>query len=486
MNTEYNKESGLPVTIKTFEFNELMLDSVIRELSNVMGISAFHEFIGALSCCVQELVDNAERANSQRIYFIDNSLDVNDPKQYEIGIKKFEEEYLLYKDYFVEKRKKLGLYVTVSFKNTGDSLIVKVNNSVLATRQEHLQFYDRIIRSRLYRNFDEAIVDLFKPEKPGLGIVFVVFLLKQIGLDEDSLTLESVGKETFSLIKISFAKLNLKRINKLRNIIYSDIKSLSNFPESIICLQDIIDKSDTKLADVSDWINQDPSLTEGFLDLINSVRFMVPHVANNVSDAVKMIGLRKLRNLIFSFAVQKTLNERYGTDQVFWEHAIKVAFWGYKIIENKNEKRLWFDTIYLGCILHDIGKILVNSRHPKLLVSLRCFASRKRLPFLLLETLFIGFDHAMIGGFIAEKWDFSETIVSLIKHHHKPVKTTESSEIQLAIYLANAMCGVEKNLITFEDIDQQALKTFSILSEKKFQCLQKEFQTIYNKRKRKS
>ena len=111
-----------------------------------------------------------------------------------------------------------------------------------------------------------------------------------------------------------------------------------------------------------------------------------------------------------------------------------------------------------------------------------CFLSKKRLPFLLLEELFVGFNHAEIGSIIAKKWNFSETIVSLIKHHHKPVNTLmDSSEIHLAIYLANAMCRIENNWITFEEIDSEALKTFSILSEKQFHSLLTEFQTIYDK-----
>ena len=64
-------------------------------------------------------------------------------------------------------------------------------------------------------------------------------------------------------------------------------------------LQRLISNPDVDLADIARQISIDPSLTADLLKLVNSAQFMLPKKVDNIVEAVKLVGLRTLKNLFF-------------------------------------------------------------------------------------------------------------------------------------------------------------------------------------------
>jgi HD-like signal output (HDOD) protein len=51
----------------------------------------------------------------------------------------------------------------------------------------------------------------------------------------------------------------------------------------------------------------------------------------------------------------------------------------------------------------------------------------------------LGIDHAELGGMIAERWQFSEKMVDIIRHHHLPMEARFEDEASI-VYLADTLC----------------------------------------------
>ena len=67
-------------------------------------------------------------------------------------------------------------------------------------------------------------------------------------------------------------------------------------------------------SDIAREISVDPSMTADLLKLVNSAQFMLPKRVDNIVEAVKLVGTRGVRNLLYSYGTQKVIGEYLVTD----------------------------------------------------------------------------------------------------------------------------------------------------------------------------
>jgi HD-like signal output (HDOD) protein len=107
--------------------------------------------------------------------------------------------------------------------------------------------------------------------------------------------------------------------------------------------------------------------------------------------------------------------------------------------------------------------------HPDLLAKIRNFCAEKGIPADTFEDIAGGMNHAEIGARVAEKWFFPDTLVAAIRFHHEPgLAGPEHKDVVNTVYLANMLCEFENGAVTYEQIDQAALKDYGLASEKQF------------------
>ena len=83
-----------------------------------------------------------------------------------------------------------------------------------------------------------------------------------------------------------------------------------------------------------------------------------------------------------------------------------------------------------------------------------------------IEDFAVGLNHAEIGARIVEKWHFPEQLASALRYHHEPLRCDiKFKDICYTVYLANAICNLENEKITFDQIEPVVVKDFGIDSE---------------------
>jgi len=456
--------SSIPLTIKTYTLShdtEVYLEEILEAFLTELG---YTEIKDQLAYCLRELAVNAKKANTKRAYFLEKNLSLENPDEYDEGMKTFKEETLDNIQHYLQKQKEQGLYIKIIFHAQGKTFTIIVRNNAEITRKEQIRVYDRIARSRAFTSMEEAFATVLDTsEGAGLGIVILILMLKKMGLEEDSFSIDMEEGETIAALSIPFSDIHLEKTDLLTQAIIREVDSLPQFPDNIVYLQKLISDPDSEIADIARQISTDPMLTADLLKLVNSAQFMLPKKVDNIVEAVKLVGMKGVRNLLYTHGTQKILSQKYQDMRSLWNHSYRTAFYAYHLAKSFKKKKDILDDIYVGGILHDLGKIIIATLHPQLLDRIINFCTEKEIPTRMLEDLSVGFNHAEIGAMIAEKWNFPEQLIAAIRHHHEPNETDEKFiDVVYTVYLANALTAIEKEEITFAQIDKDVLNDFGI------------------------
>ncbi|MDR1862834.1 MAG: HDOD domain-containing protein [Treponema sp.] len=470
-------QSGIPLTITTFTLPheiEVYIEQVITVFLKQVDQEKLKDYI---VYCVQELAVNAKKANTKRVYFIERGLDLSDPEDYKLGMSSFKESTLSNIAHYLQLQKEKGLYIKLMLQIKNNIIYVEVRNNAAATKTELIRIHDKLARSRQYENLEDALGQVLDDsEGAGLGLVILVLMLKKMDLDEDCFDIIGTEKETIARIVIPLDQTRVENLSVLSSTIVNNVNSLPQFPENILIVQKLINDPDSEMADIARQISMDPALTADLLKIVNSAQYMLSKRVDSISEAVKMVGMRGIKNLLYSYGTQKILGDDTADKKRLWEHSYKTAFYAYNLIKNFRKDRNLLDDVYVGGILHDMGKIIFSNVHPDLLNKIKNFCVEKNLPSSTFEDFAAGMNHAEIGARVAEKWNFPEGLVAAIRFHHDPASAPPVyKDLVDAVYMANMFCELEAGNVGFDQFDSNVLDNFGIASSKQMESLQQRF-----------
>jgi len=470
-------QSGLPLTITTYTLPkelEIYIEQVIDAFLRQMNQLRLKDYI---VYCVQELVVNAKKANTKRVYFTERGLDINNDRDYNDGMENFKNDTINNIAYYLQLQKEKGLFIKVILQVKRNTIHIEIRNNVKANKMEQLRIHDKMARSRQYHSLEDALsMVLDDSEGAGLGLVILILMLKKLGLDDDAFSIKTTGQYTIASISIPLDQTLIDNMSILSGKIVENINSLPQFPENVLLVQKLISDPDSDMPAIARQISMDPALTADLLKIVNSAQYMLSKKVDNISEAVKMIGIKGIKNLLYSYGTQKVLGDDTMDKKKLWEHSYKTAFYSYNLVKNfKNDPSL-LDDVYVGGMLHDMGKIIFSSVHPELLDKIKEFCTDKNLPASTFEDLSAGMNHAELGALIAEKWNFPDKLVAAIRYHHDPDSAPEECKaIVETVYLANMFCEYENGNINFDQIDISPLESYNLKSKKQLDNLLERF-----------
>lgn len=468
--------NAIPLNILTYTLPhdiEVYMEEVLDVFLAELGQKKLKDY---LVYCLRELAVNAKKANTKRVYFESRGLEINDAEQYEEGMKTFKQDTMDNISWYLQKQKEKGYYVKIIFQAKGATIVLEVRNNVEITKKEYVRIHDKLARSRKYTSLEEALSQVLDPsEGAGLGLVILVLMLKKIGLDEECFDLWAESGETVARITVPVASTKIESLSLLTDEIVKSITSLPQFPENIVNIQRLIASPDSQMIDIARSISTDPALTADLLKLVNSAAFMMSKKVDNIVDAVKMVGLRGIKNLLYSYGTFQILGSgETGSDKKkLWDHSYRTAYYAYNLAKNfKSGIKGLQDDAYVGGMLHDMGKIVFSSVHPELLDKIRGFCKDKGIPADTFEDIAGGMNHAEIGARIAEKWNFPDALVAAIRFHHEPaLMTADYRDVVGTVYLGNIFCEYETGNIGYEQIESSVLADYGITNEKSFKSI---------------
>ena len=195
------------------------------------------------------------------------------------------------------------------------------------------------------------------------------------------------------------------------------------------------------LTQLAEKIGQDPPMVAHILRIINSPFYGMSREIASLREAIVLLGLNRVRDLLFSTCLMNSLPiQNKDFDYLFfWHHSLSVANCARLLATHMGSGE---DVAFTAGLLHDIGKLVIVLIFPNEYALLA-----KEPPYLSInrERQLMGFDHVEIGSKVAQHWNLPWVIQEAIEQHETP-PSTEIISLGLLVYTANFLINtVEQN-----------------------------------------
>jgi len=220
----------------------------------------------------------------------------------------------------------------------------------------------------------------------------------------------------------------LKKVNKLDPI-----------PIVIHKVLGLAEDPDASLQDLVVVVEHDPAITANLLKTVNSAYMGLPVKVDSVKQAVSMLGLQQVVEMVLSQNLSGNLNraqEGYGLAKgELWFQSVSVAMVA-RTLAGKRDL-LSLPAIYTAALLKDIGKVILHEFVAEKLEQIQHLVANKGLSFVEAENEVLGMDHAGLGGIIAKEWQLSPHMIYMIENHHLTEPASRNDPATAALYLAD-------------------------------------------------
>jgi HD-like signal output (HDOD) protein len=225
--------------------------------------------------------------------------------------------------------------------------------------------------------------------------------------------------------------------------LFARIGEVASLPAAAERVLQITDSESVDANELCEAIQNDPVLVARILRRLNSSYYALSQKISDLKTAIGLLGLREIRNLALTVFVSRIYEggESYGTynRENLWSHSVGVG------VASRLVARVCglsgCEEAYIAGLLHDLGLILIDqslSRHFQKLID----SIDEKTPTYIVESRMLAFDHAMLGGFVARRWNFPDSVADAIAFHHQPwCYDGQHKELVNVVAVANYLCS---------------------------------------------
>ncbi|MFH1154054.1 MAG: HDOD domain-containing protein [Pseudomonadota bacterium] len=221
-----------------------------------------------------------------------------------------------------------------------------------------------------------------------------------------------------------------------------EIKNLTPIPAVVTQIMAAVDKPGASMQDIAEIVQYDPMLTANILRTCNSAFFGLKNPVESVKDAVAIMGMDQILELVMLKSVAPTMGKAqkgYGLEKgEIWRYSVSSALVAKGIAathcpQDKN-------TIFTASLLKDIGKVVLDRFVAGSLDTISALVRDRGFTFKEAEKQVVGIDHAELGAMIGKMWKFSPKLVRIIRHHHLSEEAMRKDRDIAIVYLADCLC----------------------------------------------
>lgn len=201
---------------------------------------------------------------------------------------------------------------------------------------------------------------------------------------------------------------------------------------------------------------KDQALVARLLKVANSSFFGSSRSIQTVHEAVVLIGMDNLKNIVYAVSSSGLLRRKMKSyrypEAGFWLHSMAVGLTCRALMEGLRQGPLGSEEAFVAGLVHDIGKLIIDEH-----LEVGDGSGRYTLEE---EAEAAGFSHPELGEKILERWKIAEPIRTALRHHHDPFADGEfhagAAVVHLADQVCNAWCvGTESLMDLGSDIAEE-------------------------------
>ncbi|HVN02775.1 MAG TPA: HDOD domain-containing protein [Bryobacteraceae bacterium] len=204
------------------------------------------------------------------------------------------------------------------------------------------------------------------------------------------------------------------------------LRLLPPFPAIAHRVLALVSQEDVAIKELGDLVKMDPSFSAELLRFSNSAMMGIRNEIKNVSQAIVMLGLERVKTMATLVAVNRMVRASVRMEALrkIWTHSLAT---GLIAEEAARVSGISSDTGYTAGLLHNLGVLGLMSAYPE--GYSRMLEATNDFGFDLLKTerdLF-DIDHCLAGCYLAQDWNFPDELAAAIAVHHEPPVAGEAS-----------------------------------------------------------
>jgi putative nucleotidyltransferase with HDIG domain len=256
------------------------------------------------------------------------------------------------------------------------------------------------------------------------------------------------------------------------------LKTIRPLPQGAIKVMQELNNADASAASVAEAIMCEPVMAAAIVRIANSSAIGLRRQVTAVSEAVSYLGFSITKSLLLRFNIDGVLpssspGKGYDSGKL-WVHAMAVS----QVAEELARRggRADPNLALTGGLLHDIGKLAINSQYPESLDQLWSPDADPNEGLLNRERRLFQADHAIIGATLACVWRLPHDLSEIVRLHHTPSNLptelpAETRRALFAVHIANQLVkyrhvyceGMEIDLVSAEMTAELGLADWSTL-----------------------
>lgn len=226
----------------------------------------------------------------------------------------------------------------------------------------------------------------------------------------------------------------------LRKTIEKALKDLPALPAVVTRVLHETEQPNASAAQVEKLICTDQALTMKVLRVVNSAYYGLSGQVTSLSQAVVILGMQQIRNLVLSVGAVSTLQvqspRQHETLKQFWLHSFGSAAATQIIAKRKGLPTKDAETAFIGGLLHDIGRLFLFCNFTEIYDDLLLYAEQRNIAVEEAEVTFLGLSHSQVGEEMAKAWRLPNVLANLIGMHEGPF-TEEDGPMLKAVHLGD-------------------------------------------------
>lgn len=223
------------------------------------------------------------------------------------------------------------------------------------------------------------------------------------------------------------------RKDRQRREIERFIEKMPSLSTTVGKVMEICSRTDASPNELNKVISLDPVLTGQVLKLINSAYYSLVNKVTSLTRAITMLGMNTVKNMALSTAIIRSVagvkKSKALPTTKFWAHSIGAGVSAKLLGEAKGLPIMEREELFLGGLLHDLGKVPFGDEYIEALN----IARFEQLPLREVELDVMGIDHQEVGLMIADKWKLNQVITKCIGYHHDTSILNGESGQQVAL-----------------------------------------------------
>lgn len=249
--------------------------------------------------------------------------------------------------------------------------------------------------------------------------------------------------------------------------------NIPTIPTILTEITAIIDSPDGSAKDAAAVIEKDPAIATRALRLVNSSFYGLKNPVSNINLACSILGLKVIKNLV----VQATVLQTFETEKQvgnfdanwLWDHSFKTAVACRLLAEYSPVGEAFNkEDAYTCGLIHDIGKLILLESQTDRFQEALSLSETANIPLAKAEGEVFGFNHAHVGGLLANRWKLAPNVQAAVMYHHSPATNAEDWARGFIVKAANTyahMAAEGNGGWTGDRLDSDSLETLGLTAE---------------------